>query len=181
MGRIHCWGRFSISTTGRRFTLATPDGFTLSAPRRTLVPVGNIRTQGEAVSRGVYQHNRTARVAALPIVAQALSQGGANWGNVARTALAAAAVAVLLALVKYARAFGDPPMEGGVDGRGAAEPGQSDLAGDGVSLLNERVANGRCWGETQVSLSRYFWVMGERQLVANPASEASISGENWPA
>ena len=37
-------------------------GFTLSAPRRTLVPVGNIRTQGEAVSRGVYQHNRTARV-----------------------------------------------------------------------------------------------------------------------
>jgi hypothetical protein len=42
--------------------LATLDGFTLSAPRRTLVPVGNIRTQGEAVSRGVYQHNRTARV-----------------------------------------------------------------------------------------------------------------------
>ena len=47
---------------GRTFTLAAPDGFTLSAPRRTLVPVGNIRTQGEAVSRGVYQHNRTARV-----------------------------------------------------------------------------------------------------------------------
>ncbi len=47
---------------GQMFTLATPDGFTLSAPRRTLVPVGNIRTQGEAVSRGVYQHNRTARV-----------------------------------------------------------------------------------------------------------------------
>jgi hypothetical protein len=47
---------------GETFTLAAPDGFTLSAPRRTLVSVGNIRTQGEAVSRGVYQHNRTARV-----------------------------------------------------------------------------------------------------------------------
>ncbi len=119
---------------GQTFTLAAPDGFTLSAPRRTLVPVGNIRTQGEAVSRGVYQHNRTALVAALPIVAQALSQGRANFGDVARTALAAAAVAVLLALVKYARAFGDPPMEGGVADSGAAEPGQSDLAGDGASL-----------------------------------------------
>ncbi len=47
---------------GRAFTLAAPDGFSLSAPRRTLVAVGNIRTQGEAVSRGVYQRNRTARV-----------------------------------------------------------------------------------------------------------------------
>ena len=47
---------------GRMFTLAAPDGFTLSAPRRTLVPVGNVRTQGEVVARGVYQHNRTARV-----------------------------------------------------------------------------------------------------------------------
>ncbi len=56
----------------------------------------------------------TALVAALPIVAQALSDGTLNWGNVARTAFAAATVAVLLALVKYARAFGDPPLEGGV-------------------------------------------------------------------
>ena len=47
---------------GRTFTLAAPDGFTLSAPRRTLVSVGNIGTQGEAVSRGVYQRNRTAWV-----------------------------------------------------------------------------------------------------------------------
>jgi hypothetical protein len=47
---------------GRTFTLAAPDGFALSAPRRTLVPAGNLRTQGEAVARGVYQHNRTARV-----------------------------------------------------------------------------------------------------------------------
>src|SRR4029077_12725696 len=53
-----------------------------------------------------------ALVAALPIVAQALSDGTLDWGNVARTALAAAAVAVLLALVKYARAFGDPPVAG---------------------------------------------------------------------
>jgi hypothetical protein len=46
---------------GRTFTLAAY-GFMLNAPRRTLVLVGNIRTQGEAVSRGVYQHNRTAQV-----------------------------------------------------------------------------------------------------------------------
>jgi hypothetical protein len=54
---------------------------------------------------------------------------------VARTALAAAAVAVLLALVKYARAFGDPPLEGAGDAasRAALEPGQSDLAGNGAN------------------------------------------------
>jgi hypothetical protein len=76
----------------------------------------------------------TALVAALPILAQALADGSLDWGNVARTALAAAAVAVLLALVKYARAFGDPPLEGGDDASGVAtEPGQSDLAGDAAS------------------------------------------------
>jgi hypothetical protein len=77
----------------------------------------------------------TALVAALPIVAQALSDGALDWGSVARTALAASAVAVLLALVKYARAFGDPPLDGaGVAVSGvASEPGQSDLAGDGAS------------------------------------------------
>jgi hypothetical protein len=68
------------------------------------------------------------------LVAQALSEGTLDWGNVARTALAAA-VAVLLALVRYVRAFGDPPLEGaGAAASGAiAEPGQSDLAGDGVN------------------------------------------------
>jgi hypothetical protein len=47
---------------GRTFTLAAPDGFTLAPARRTLVAVGNIRTQGEMVARGVYRSNRTARV-----------------------------------------------------------------------------------------------------------------------
>jgi hypothetical protein len=86
-------------------------------------------------SAWTYSLAATALVAALPIVAQALSDGTLDWGNVARTALAAAAVAVLLALVKYARAFGDPPLEGAVDAASgvAAEPGQSDLAGDVVS------------------------------------------------
>ncbi len=49
-------------------------------------------------------------VAAAPIVAQALGQQSVNWGDVARAALAAAATAILLALTKYARAQGDPPL-----------------------------------------------------------------------
>lgn len=49
-----------------------------------------------------------ALVAATPIIAQALGQQGVNWGDVGRAALAAAATAILLALVKYARAQGDP-------------------------------------------------------------------------
>ncbi len=49
-------------------------------------------------------------VAAAPVLAQALSQQGVNWGDVARAALAAAATAILLALTKYARAQGDPPL-----------------------------------------------------------------------
>ena len=52
----------------------------------------------------------TALVAALPIVADALSQGNINWGDVGRTALAAGATAALLALIKYCKAFGDPPL-----------------------------------------------------------------------
>lgn len=49
-------------------------------------------------------------VAALPIVAQALSQQTVNWSDVGRAALAAAATAILLALNKYLRAHGDPPI-----------------------------------------------------------------------
>jgi hypothetical protein len=60
-----------------------------------------------------------ALVAALPILADALSRASVNWGDVARTALAAAAVAILLALAKYARAHGDPAL-GAVLTAGAA-------------------------------------------------------------
>lgn len=49
-------------------------------------------------------------VAALPIVAQALGQQTVNWSDVGRAALAAVATAILLALNKYLRAHGDPPI-----------------------------------------------------------------------
>ena len=101
--------------------------FARAAQRQTLTPAER------ALLRLAEGLAATALVAALPIVAQALSDGTMDWGNVVRTALAAAAVAVLLALVKYARAFGDPPMEGGVADSGAAELGQSDLGGDGAN------------------------------------------------
>ncbi len=52
-------------------------------------------------------------VAALPIIADALSQQAVNWTDVGRAALAAAATAMLLALNKYLRAHGDPPISGG--------------------------------------------------------------------
>jgi hypothetical protein len=74
---------------------------------------------------------RAAQGESLTPAERALSQGTLDWGNVARTALAASAVAVLLALVKYARAFGDPPLDGVRDA--ASDPGQSDLAGDGAN------------------------------------------------
>ena len=51
-------------------------------------------------------------VAALPILAQALAQQSVNWNDVGRAALAAAATAILLALNKYLRAHGDPPIAG---------------------------------------------------------------------
>lgn len=49
-------------------------------------------------------------VAALPIVADALGHQPINWGDLGRAALAAAATAMLLALNKYLRAHGDPPL-----------------------------------------------------------------------
>ncbi|HEX2350501.1 MAG TPA: hypothetical protein VHI51_18845, partial [Ktedonobacterales bacterium] len=45
---------------GGAFTLVSPDGLALSAPEKTLVPSGNIRTQGERITRAVYRRNRTA-------------------------------------------------------------------------------------------------------------------------
>lgn len=52
-----------------------------------------------------------ALIAALPIVAGALGGTGVNWADVARAALGAAGVAALLALVKYAKAHGDPAIQ----------------------------------------------------------------------
>ncbi len=49
-------------------------------------------------------------VAALPVIAEALSQQPVNWSGLGRAALAAAATAMLLALSKYLRAYGDPPV-----------------------------------------------------------------------
>lgn len=51
-----------------------------------------------------------ALVAALPILADALGRGAVNWGDVGRAALAAGATAALLALLKYCKAHGDPPL-----------------------------------------------------------------------
>lgn len=53
----------------------------------------------------------TALVAALPVVADALSSSGTIiWGDVLHTALAAATVAVLLALLKYGKSLKDNPL-----------------------------------------------------------------------
>jgi hypothetical protein len=49
-------------------------------------------------------------VAALPVIAEALSQQPVHWSDLGRAALAAAATAMLLALSKYLRAYGDPPV-----------------------------------------------------------------------
>lgn len=49
-------------------------------------------------------------VAALPVLADALAQQAVNWSDVGRAALAAAVTAMLLALNKYLRAHGDPPL-----------------------------------------------------------------------
>jgi hypothetical protein len=45
---------------GTSFSLVSPDGPEPPPPPRTLVAAGNIRTQGERVTRAIYRHNRTA-------------------------------------------------------------------------------------------------------------------------
>ncbi len=71
-----------------------------------------------------------ALVAALPIVAQALARGSINWSDVARTALAAGAVAILLSLAKYARAHGDPALADALAGTSAALHDAAGLSDD---------------------------------------------------
>ncbi|HEV2235675.1 MAG TPA: hypothetical protein VGR57_03350, partial [Ktedonobacterales bacterium] len=47
---------------GQTFVLLGPDGLSLPPPPRTLVPAGNLRTQGERGVRGVYRHSREVTV-----------------------------------------------------------------------------------------------------------------------
>lgn len=83
------------------------NGGSLLARARAYAPL----TPGErALLRLIEGLACAALVAALPVVADALGHGPVRWDDVARTALAAAAVAVLLALAKYAHAQGDPAL-----------------------------------------------------------------------
>jgi hypothetical protein len=45
---------------GVTFTLVSPEGLELSPPRKTIIPTGNIRSQGERVTRATYRENREA-------------------------------------------------------------------------------------------------------------------------
>ena len=82
-------------------------GGTLFARARARAPL----TPGErALLRLIEGLACAALVAALPVVANALGHGAVRWDDVGRAALAAAGVAVLLALAKYARAQGDPAL-----------------------------------------------------------------------
>jgi hypothetical protein len=47
---------------GQTYTLLSPQGLNLSAPTRTLVSAGNIRTQGQTITRAINRHNRQAVV-----------------------------------------------------------------------------------------------------------------------
>ena len=57
---------------GVSFTLVSPDGLDLPAPRRTVVQGGNIRSQGERASRAIYRTNREA-------IAQLIVGPGASY------------------------------------------------------------------------------------------------------
>lgn len=69
-----------------------------------------------------------ALVAALPVVADALGRQTVNWSDVARAALSAASVAVLLALAKYAKAHGDPALSNVLDTTAATLSQQAGLS-----------------------------------------------------
>jgi hypothetical protein len=81
-----------------------------------------------------------ALVAAPLVVADALGSATINWADVGRAALAAACVAVLLALAKYARAHGDPEL-----GEALGEIGNAigEKTGMPQANLPEAVADGR--------------------------------------
>lgn len=76
----------------------------------------------------------TALVAALPLVADALAAGAVNWGQVGRAALAAGAVAVLLALSKYARAQGDPALGDALAQTGAVIAHDAGISDSGAGV-----------------------------------------------
>jgi hypothetical protein len=83
-----------------------------------------------------------ALVAALPIIADALARGTVSWPDVARAALAAAAVAVLLALAKYARAHGDPAIGQALTAAAGAIDGQSTTQAETeAGMADEAAAN----------------------------------------
>lgn len=83
-----------------------------------------------------------ALVAALPIIADALSRNAVNWSDVGRTTLAAGSVAALLALSKYLKAHGDPALAAvasdvAADVQAGKAPNQiaSDVARDAAQIV----------------------------------------------
>lgn len=90
-------------------------------------------------------------VAALPIVAGALTSSGAvNWADVGRAALAAAAVAVLLAIAKYAKAHGDPPI-GPAVAQAATDVAADVLAGKSPQQIAKDAASDTVGAAAQVA------------------------------
>lgn len=71
----------------------------------------NLSPFERAVLRFLQGLAAAALVAALPIVANALSARSPDWHTIAQEALAAAGTAVLLALHKYVTAQSDTPLE----------------------------------------------------------------------
>ncbi len=98
---------------GQTYTLLAPNGLELSAPIRTLVPAGNVRTQGETVTRAIYRHNREAKIRVL----------------LGPAASYAALVSTIRTLLGWLNAVPAIPFAVQWQPFGASEPGYLDVVG----------------------------------------------------
>jgi hypothetical protein len=98
---------------GQTYTLLSPQGLGLNAPQQTLISTGNVRTQGETITRAIYRHNRQAKMQ--------LALGPA--------ASYAEFVAAIRALLRWLNAAPATPIAVQWQPFGASESGYLDVVG----------------------------------------------------
>src|SRR5579885_2491387 len=151
---------------GQIFTLLSPQGLNLSAPQRTLIAAGNVRTQGERITRAIYQHNRQATM-------QLVLGPASSYGEL---------VSAMRTLLAWLNAPPAVPFAVQWQPFGASEPGYLDVVGATHNIPSDEGQ----WLRLQVEPVEIVLIVRPgirypRQTLSNLAINPGIDAGSGPA
>lgn len=151
---------------GQTYTLLSPQGLGLSAPEQTLISAGNVRTQGETITRAIYRHNRQAKMQ--------LAIGPA--GSYAEF------VAAIRALLRWLNAAPGTPVAVQWQPFGASEPGYLDVVGATHNIPSDEAQWLRLQSEpVEITLIVRPGIRYPRQTLSNLATNPGFEAPSGPA